>query len=293
MTGGGENGITAGRDRARAGLPSIRRWICYYGLEAAPDCYTGADLVVFGSRWHPPLIRSGGGPVYLGYASIGEVDGQGEWWSEAAGAPFLVKQNRRWGSWIVDVRSRAWQALFVERIVAQVLDEGFDGIFCDTLDAALSLAAWNDADTFAALRQALVGILKAVRRRWPERMLVVNRGLAILDETAPLVDALVVEGLYSVHDAARNAYCRVDAETRRLLLEALARGRAVRPDLPVLTLDYAPGADHPLARAAVASACGRGFVPSVGTVTLDRLQETVESERWKIDGQGRVGARGN
>jgi len=161
--------------------------------------------------------------------------------------------------------------LFVERIVPEILAEGFDGLFFDTMDAALSLAAWNDADTFDALRSALLEILARVRRRWPERLLAVNRGLPILDAMAPWIDILVVEGLYSTHDAERDEYRPVDAATQGLLLDHLAKGLHRRPDLPVLTLDYAPRPGHPLAREAVAFARSKGLVPYVSNVQLDRL----------------------
>ena len=249
----------------------IGRWVCYYGLDANPDRYTGVDLAVFNARWHPPLVGGHRRPAYCGYVSVGEVDTRGDYWARVAGRSLLVRENPRWGSWVVDVRRPYWQSLLTEDMVPAVLAEGFDGLFLDTLDAALSLAAWNDGQTLAQLKRSLLGLLETIRRRHPRIGIIVNRGLSMLADMAPLIDAVVVEGLSSVFCPERGAYAPVAPDTRQLLLDQLRSGLCACPRLPVLTLDYAARFDDPLASAAAQSARACGFVPYVGDAALHAL----------------------
>ena len=249
----------------------IGRWLCYYGLDADPACYTGVDLAVFNARWHPPLDGGRKRPAYFGYVSVGEVDARGDFWPQVAGRSFLVRENPRWGTWVVDVRHPDWQSLLIEAIVPAVLAEGFDGLFLDTFDAALSLAAWNDPETFAQLRRCLVSLLGTIRRRYPQIGIIVNRGLAVLADMAPLIDAVVVEGLSSIFCPQQGDYAPVAPDTRQRLLDQLRSGLGACPRLPVLTLDYAARFDDPLASAAVQLARSCGFVPYVGDAALNTL----------------------
>jgi len=252
--------------------PPIRNWLCYYGGTYGPEVYTRFDLVVLDGRYHPPLERlTAGRPILLGYVSVGEVDIDGPGWETARGQPYLVRENRFWSSWVVDVRDPRWQSLLLEKLVPQVLLEGFDGLFLDTFDSALALAGDGDGRRFAGVDAALVEIVRHLRRTYPAVPIAVNRGLPVLPAIAREIDYILVEDLYSFYDPDRRRYRRVDADTRRILLDQVAAGRRVAPGLTVLTLDYAEADQIDLAREAIGFSRRQGFVPYVSTIALDQV----------------------
>lgn len=255
-----------------SGRRPIRNWLCYYGSQHGPEVYSRFDLVVLDGRYHPPLERiTAGHPVLLGYVSVGEVDVDGPGWIEARGRSYLVRENKFWSSWVVDVRDPRWQSLLLEKIVPGVLLEGFDGLFLDTFDSSLALMHQDGEARFAGTDKALADIVRRLRRTYPAMPIVVNRGLPVLPAIAREIDYVLIEDLYSFYDEKRRRYVRVAPDTRRILLDQVAAGRRVNPDLTVLTLDYAEADQIDLVREAIGFSRRRGFIPYVSTVTLDQV----------------------
>lgn len=252
--------------------PRPDTWLCFYGLKAPPAAYAPFDLVVFDSTWHPDLVRRpDGGPVLLGYLSAAEVLEEGPYWHRTAGQGILVRKKPFWNSWVLDLRDPDWQDLLVREAVPAVLEQGFDGVLLDTLDSALALELWTDPDRYRGTREAVVRLVERIRRAWPDTAIAVNRALPVLGEIAPSLDLLVLEGLSSVYGGPETGYVPVPPEEQRGLLDWLEAGLEKRPDLPVLTLDYAPEDRPDLVRDAVALARRKGFVPYVSTLALDRI----------------------
>ena len=252
--------------------PSLDTWLCFYGLEAPPEAYARFDLVVFDSTWHPDLVRrEDGGPVILGYLSAAEVLEEGPFWPRAAGRDILVRKKPQWNSWVLDLRDPAWRDFLVREAVPEILEQGFDGILLDTLDSALALELWTDPARWRGTREAVIRLVEDIRRYRPDTLIAVNRALPVLGEIALSLDLLVLEGLSSVYGGPGTGYVPVAPEERARLLEWLEEGRAERPGLPVLTLDYAPEDRPDLVKNAVARARRKGFVPYVSTLELDRI----------------------
>ena len=273
-------GPAAGSDAAGGRRPD--NWLCYYGTAFGPEIYTRFDLVVLHGHRHPPLERvTAGRPVLLGYLSIGEVDIDGPGWDSAAGEPYLARENRFWTSWVVDVRDRRWQQLLFNRLIGEVLLEGFDGLFLDTFDSALALAAGDAQGRFSGMDKALVEIVHRLRRTYPAIKICVNRGLPILADIAADIDYILVEDLTSYYDEAKQDYRRVDAATRSRLLAQVAAGRRANPGLIVLTLDYAGPDQTDLVQEAVSFSRAQGFVPYVSTITLDQIFFYTLKSQWR------------
>ena len=251
----------------------LRTWLCYYGLDAPLEAYGRFDLVVFDATYHPALKRrADGGPILLGYLSAAEVLEEGPWWTRAQSS-ILVEKRPQWNSWVVDLRDAEWQEILIREAVPRILDQGFDGLFLDTLDSALALELWRDAPRYKGTVRAAVRLLETLRSTYPDAMIAVNRGLPVLPRTAAFVDVLVLEGLSSIYEGPETGYIRVDEGVRRLLLEQLEEGLKKNPRLPVLTLDYASEDRPDLVWEAIANARRKGFVPYVATNNLDRIQE--------------------
>jgi len=258
---------------AMAAEERINTWVCYYGNTLGPERYAPFDMAVLDGLNPPPLIRSDGKPMYLGYVSIGEVHGSGPYWELARGRRFLAGENKAWNSWIVDIRDPQWQSILLNEILPAVAAKGFDGFFLDTIDSALHLAEGKEGEKFAGVEQAAVALIGKMRKRYPDKRIAVNRGLRILPVLARNIDFVIIENLYSYYDGKDEIHRRVDTETQRILLQQVRAGLAIKPALTVLTIDYASPRDKALADEAIAFSREKGFIPYVGNHLLDAIYE--------------------
>ena len=256
----------------RAEKPNIKNWLCYYGNRFGPDIYSRFDLAVFNGINHPPLVEGKNGrPIFLGYASVGELEQSAPIWYRAKDRPFLVKKNEFWDSWIVDVRDEAWQSLLFKYVISSVFKRGFDGIFLDTFDSSLDLTRGDGEAKYKGTRKALAQITKRIRKEYPDKYIAVNRGLPILPDIARHIDFVIAEDLYSYYNDDKEGYVRVRPETRDILLKQLEEGLKVNPDLIVLSLDYAEEIQTDMIKEAIAFSKRRGFIPYVSTYRLDEI----------------------
>ena len=256
----------------RAEKPNIKNWLCYYGNRFGPKIYSRFDLAVFNGINHPPLIEGKNGrPVFLGYASVGELEKSAPVWHRAKSKSFLIKKNEFWDSWIVDVRDEAWQALLFKYVIAAVFKRGFDGIFLDTFDSSLDLIRGDGENKYKGTRAALVEITKRIRKEYPDKYIAVNRGLPILSDIANYIDFIIAEDLYSYYNDDKEGYVRVKPETRDILINQLEEGLKVNPDLTVLSLDYAEETQADIIKEAIAFSKKRGFIPYISTYRLDEI----------------------
>ncbi len=247
-------------------------WLCFYGLKADPEDYARFDLVVFDGTFHPDLARKrDGGPVILGYLSAAEVLEHGPFWPRVEGRNILVRKKPFWDSWVLDIRDQEWQDLLVQEAFPGILEQGFDGVFLDTLDSALALELWTDEPRFRGTQEAVIRLMETLRHAYPDAVTAVNRGLPVLPGIAGFMDFLVVEGLSSIYQGPESGYVPVGPETQDILLSQLDSGLGKFPKLPVLTLDYAPEGKPDLVRDAINFSRKKGFIPYVSTVKLDRI----------------------
>lgn len=198
------------------------------------------------------LLKANGVRV-VAYLSIGEAEPERDY-GQPLPKEWLLGQNPNWGSYFVDANQKGWQEL-VLRLAEGYLKAGFDGLFLDTLDTA---------DLYPQVAPGLVAIVQALRERFPEAILVQNRGFRLLPKTAELVDAVMYENLSAMYNFQEKRYVAVDGDPTPVLPYA-KRG------LVVLALDYALPEDVDLVRRAYVRARELGFVPYVSVIRLDRV----------------------
>ncbi|MEN0061051.1 MAG: endo alpha-1,4 polygalactosaminidase [Myxococcota bacterium] len=195
-------------------LADVQTYATYYGRDAnALDAMADLDLAIV-----QPLLTAeqrraiqARGPV-VAYLSIGEiglsntylVDGEevlGQTIYDASPEWFLG-ENPFFDSWFADTTQVGWQD-FVLGQAQQLHDLGYDGLFLDTVDTV---------DVYPDTIPGMVELIGRLRTQHPEGILVQNRGMNVIPQTGPDVDALMFEVFSTRYDFEQTDYARTDTQ---------------------------------------------------------------------------------
>jgi len=236
--------------------PAIRRpgdlsraatYLNTYGDYRASDLaeFAKYDVAVLDAYDYPDAAFPAGlrraGTTVLAYLDIGEAEEFRDYWGEVASHPeMLIARKPDWhGDWTADVNDPRWRRIVVDREIPHLRSLGpMDGLCMDMLDTV---------DDHPGLKPGMIELVREIRKKYPELLLVPNRGFAVLPEILPYIDAFKYEDLSSEYDPASGKYVAVrdrgDLETLEAALE--------RKDIPVLVLDHVSTSppDYRLARA--------------------------------------------
>ena len=186
-----------------------------------PDPYQAADLAALRAQ----------GVQTLGYVNVGELED----WRRFAGRvdpAWVLGENPNWpGHRFVDAREPGWQDLVVREVAGVAVAKEFDGLFLDMADVA-------SPGLFPETADGVVATIRALRQAYPTHLLVLNRGLFLVDEVGDDLDGLLVEGVWGRPDFATGAYVRTPDDEGRRLLSALGEFREATGGA-VFAIDYA------------------------------------------------------
>ncbi|MDR6114643.1 hypothetical protein QE360_001612 [Sphingomonas sp. SORGH_AS789] len=273
VLGAGALGLTvAGRQAGRGDGGAPWRWGVDYGPATDPVLARQLDLLVLEPD-HPRAIDRLRGPVglLLGYVSLGEVQKARPYFAALDRAGALRAPNPHWPeARHADLRHPAWRATLLDTVVPAILARGYDGIFMDTLDNA---EAMERADPIGGKGMVAAGaaLVAALRARFPEIRLMLNRGYAALPEVAPHIDYLLGESMASRWSFADKRYEMLSDSDWAWQAARLRAAKARHPDLVLTTLDYWDPADRRTVAALYARERAAGFSPYVATLALDHL----------------------
>lgn len=247
-------------------------WVVYYSDKAPEEALLPYRVVVLDSKYHPPFERlKERGAVVLGYISLGEVEKHRPWYNEVKSWGVLSEENPNWpGSYYVDVRDKRWVKLVVERLAADLLRQGFDGFFLDTLDNPPHLER-TDPKRWAGMTKASARLVKALRHNWPSARIMLNRAYEILPDAATSLDYALGESVYTTWNFNLERAELQPEEDYRFQVNALKDAQRRNPALSVMTLDYWDLSDVKKVREIYALQRANGFSPYVSVVTLDRI----------------------
>lgn len=172
------------------------------------------------------------GQVFLAYVSAVEAQPESINAREAEKRSVpVVGRNDEWQSLLLDVENANWQTMMIEAVIPKALEKGFDGVFIDTLDSAQRLPGYS-----ARTKEALAGLIRAVRERFPNKKIVVNRGFDLLPAIGSMIDGVLVESVFQSFDAKTRNYLAVKPSDTEWLTQRIREIQAL--GLPVLALDY-------------------------------------------------------
>ena len=247
------------------------RWSVFYGVKADEAILASYDIVVLDSGFEGSIgLVAGGGTRVCGYLSLGEIRVSDPLFSSLDRAA-LLSENPDWpGTYRVDVRHPSWRSLVLERRIPSLVSQGFGGLMFDTLDTPPYLELL-DPDRYHGMRDAAIGLVEAIRVRWPEMMLIMNRGYALLPDVVQKIDAIIAESLITSPDRQTGGFAWVEPEHVELQLTQLNPATRRSPSLPILSLDYWDPSDTGTIAEIYRRERELGHHPYVATRSLDQI----------------------
>ena len=278
------------RADARQAFRQIRSYHCYYGAGHTKELLS-RDASIIETRAQTPadidaLRRSG--RLAIAYISIGEDhdrrkgDGHGPGGYDSTyfdrDGDKLPDKNPVWNSYYANAASPAWRAFFLENAARLRATHGVDGFFLDTVETCL---------LYPDSREGMVTLIRELRARHPESIIVLNRGWDLLPALGDTPDGLMFESFTLSYDFDQKRYEPLPSSGLDYGLDVwrrLLRPAQEKHGLVVLALDYAASADDPAVKLAYDRAATLGLVPCLSTILLDGFLPVsytgVRDERW-------------
>jgi len=245
-------------------------WAVYYSNKAPLSTLMQYQLLIFDNETHPPitpLIENN--KIVLGYLSLGEVGQHRTYYHQLKRDGLLLQENENWpGSYAIDIRDKRWTSMVIETLLPSILQQGFHGIFIDTLDIPPhqeSLAPKR----FRGMKKAAIQLIETIRYHYPSIKIMLNRGYEILPQVAPIIDYALGESVYTTYNFTTESYEPVNSSLYTQQVNILNSAKKVAPHLVVMTLDYWQPNDVQGIANIYAQQRANGFVPYVGTIKLD------------------------
>lgn len=238
-------------------LSDIGSYSVYYGTSPAEvNKLTNFDLAIV----QPSTLKAAqlktlhdAGTRAVAYMSIGELD-KGSPYTSRVKKEWILGENKNWGSQFINASEAGWQDIILEQ-ADKLIKAGYDGFFLDTLDTA---------ELYAQAKPGMVQIVEKLRAKYPDAVIVQNRGFSMLSATAPSIDAVMFEGYSSAYDFGTKKYNAISGDPS-YVNDVAKRG------LVVLALDYADPTQMDIITADYQRAQAAGFIPYVSTINLDKV----------------------
>ncbi len=249
--------------------PEFEKWVVYYGKEGSFQTFQPYSMIVFDNDEHPFLqgfIEEQ--KMLLGYLSVGEVESFRYYFQEVKQQGLLQGQNKTFTeSEFVDLRDPRWAKRIIEELIPSILQQGFQGVFLDTLDNAIYLEE-IDPKKFHGMKKAAIELIQGIRLHYPHIKIMVNRAYQLLTAVGGEIDMVLAEGLYSQYDFKTGKYKVNNSKEHEQDVAFLKELQKKFPSLQIFTLDFWNPTDKEMIKKIYTLERGNGFIPYVSTIGL-------------------------
>lgn len=182
-----------------------------------------------------------GNTTPVAYFSIGEInkilrDKNGKV------LPFYIDKNKDgkpdrneiWNSYYVNPGEKEWIEYSWKKI-KRIFKKGFDGLFLDTVDTV---------DIYPELKESFIKYINNLKKSYPDKLLIINRGFSIIESVSPYIDGVVFECFSTYYDFKTGKYEKwKDKELK--WTERIMR-KLKKLNIKIYVLDYARKEDKKL-----------------------------------------------
>lgn len=249
-------------------------WLVYYGDNLPEENLKKVDLAILEPDWISPKNYQNRQTLFIGYLSVGEIHNQRSYWPEISQKEFVVEQNPDWeGAWRVDIRSREWQDLLLNRLIPEILKKGYQGVFLDTIDTAIYLEE-KEPSKYSGSKKALVQFIKTIHQKFPDIVILPNNGLEILDDVGEVIGGLVVEDLYTRYDFVKKLSLITPQEVTKTKEQYIDLFK-IKYKKPVYNILYDTSSKTSLAKYGIKRSNSKGYLWYVAPIDLMSLGTTM------------------
>lgn len=269
-------GAATGGERERR-VTNATKWLCYYGGDRGVLDAPGYQMLILERDAIGVLTPDDKqGKKCIAYMSVGEVN-TGRWyWPGIEDSEWVLEANPEWpDARLVDVRSPEWRELLVDVVAASLIEAGYDGFMLDNVDTAEVLLR-RDSERYQGADDAMIGIVRELRERYPDAVIIANGGLSIVPQVADSLDAMMYEGTVSTWrrlDDGELCYHDITPQQRAWLRPRLLRVK--NAGLQILALEYVAPSDRAARKKVWNTVVRMGNNPFVSVRGLDLLPESV------------------
>jgi uncharacterized protein (TIGR01370 family) len=261
------------RDPKTLRLHEVGGWFVLYDDRysfAPPFRWDDHDMAILDPDHHPDLREVPDRILLIAYVSVGQADPERDYWPQIEGRSWLISnEDSQDKKYLIDVRNVEWRSLLLETVIPRIVDEGFDGLFLDTLDAPIYLED-SFPKKYAGSKKALVELVREIRRRYPDLYLISNNAYELLPEMAPSLNAALAESVFSRKSQDGKGFEDTEAKKSGRKIRALKRG-AIKKGLAVFNIEYSPPEDADRARRHRESSRRQGFKTYIAGANMDRV----------------------
>jgi len=257
-------------------LEDVEKWaiVLDYDKENHPidkETLRSFDMVVLDPDNHPDITTLRKNHlILLAYISVGEAENYRGYWDKIMDKPWVLEENPDWeGNFFVDVREPAWRQILIEEVIPKIVEQGFQGLFLDTLDTAVYLEEKSPKKYDGSL-EAMASLVGDIHQAFPKLMQLSNNGFEILEKIAPYLSGLIVEDINMMIDFENNGYKPVPSQDREYKIGIL-KPLMDNYGLSVFNIDYVSQADRKLIRKVKRESQRLGFNPYVAEKNLMKL----------------------
>ncbi len=208
----------------------------------------------------------------IAYVSVGEAEPYREYYKEIP-KEWILGKNEVWNSYVVDIRKEEYIKFLLDRVFPRL--EAFDGFFLDTLDSH-QLFLKNPQDLQKA-RENLTKLVKSIRNKYPDKLILLNRGFEIMEDVKGYADAIVAESLfYGISYDKKKIYKKMKPEDTEWLLSKLKTAKEL--GYKVIVIDYVDPKNKKLQIEVAKQIYELGFIPYVS----DKYLRTLGISTYKL-----------
>jgi len=249
-----------------------KHFAIYYSDKNSLELLSNFELIVLDSQDHPDMdVMLSKGVTVLGYLSLGEVEKRRNYFNLLKETGLLSGQNKNWpDSYFIDVRNNLWAHIIIDKLVPDILHQGFKGIFIDTLDSTEELEKTNPRK-YRGVKESAANIIKAIRLNYPDIKIMVNRGYNIFPLISNDIDMELAESVYTSYDFKTKKSHITDPTIYKDHLAILNNIKKINPKISIFTLDYWDIKDTDGISKIYQEERKNGFIPYVATIELDKV----------------------